>query len=180
MPWWYGRVSRLKDVWFPHIIFDNIHVCINVHNGCIDVIICRLHMYNICWNSIEMSWNFQFTHHKWHALTPHSEQWTYRRTFFIDSISNSSQNYLHLSLLHRRYQVMLGFISYLVYQLEIQIWYFAVHLLDLQSNTNMKLRIINISTRTYEKKGLWFPWWIDDGRKWVCHSNLSLETLPYH
>jgi hypothetical protein len=46
--------------------------------------------------------------------------------------------------------MMLGFISYLVYQLEISISYFASYP-DLQSNTNMKLGIINISTKTYEK-----------------------------
>ena len=33
MPWWYASVSRLKDiVWHPCIIFEIVHVCINVYH----------------------------------------------------------------------------------------------------------------------------------------------------
>ena len=32
MPSWCGRVSRLKDACHSHIIFEIIHVCINVHH----------------------------------------------------------------------------------------------------------------------------------------------------
>ena len=46
MPWRYGRVSRLKDVLCPHIIFEIVHVHINTHNVHLIFIICHFHMYN--------------------------------------------------------------------------------------------------------------------------------------
>ena len=58
---WCGIVSRLKDACHSCIMFEIIHIFINVHH-CLIVVIRHSHQRNVCQNSLEMSWNtFQLT-----------------------------------------------------------------------------------------------------------------------
>ena len=56
MPSWYGMVSRLKDACRARIMFEIIHIFINVHH-CLIIIIHHSHQWNFYRNSLEMSWN---------------------------------------------------------------------------------------------------------------------------
>ena len=69
----------------PHNIQDR--PSLHQRSSCsLIVIVCHSHLFNICRNSLEMSWNFQHAHHQCHPPTPHTDRWIGPMLKFLQNV----------------------------------------------------------------------------------------------